>query len=200
MPLLTVVIVDTKHPFPFLSNGTAFTAVALKCKSGEKLGLVLFPEALPKPVYLNPDSPSVCCFLPEDAAAHFASDIFPKHEVAEAGVFRVTRNADLVLDDDALPDGADYRQELAQVLEKRKRLGPVRLQSSLPASSWLTHTLTKRLSVKASQVFCQNGPLDMRYVYSLISTARLGGYANLLYGDLKSIYVQIGRASCRERV
>lgn len=187
MPLVTAVIVDTKHPFPFLPCGAAFAAAGLRCKNGEKLGLVLFPEAARHPVYL--EGSSLCCFLPEDAAACFAGDIFPKHEVIEAGVFRVTRNADLVMDDDALPNGADYRQALAHVLEKRKKLQPVRLQSSQPAASRLTRSLAKRLGLKSRQVFRQHGPLDMRYVYGLISTARAHGYADLLYSSLKSVYV-----------
>lgn len=186
MPLVTAVIVDAKHPFPFLPCGAAFAAAGLRCKNGEKLGLVLFPEAARGPIYLE-DS-SMCCFLPEDAAACFACDIFPKHEVIEAGVFRVTRNADLVMDDDALPNGADYRQALAHVLEKRKKLQPVRLQSSEPVASRLTRSLSKRLGLKSRQVFCQEGPLDMRYVHGLISTARAHGYADLLFNGLKSVY------------
>lgn len=188
LPLVTVVIVDAKHPFPFLPCGATFAAVSLRSKNGEKLGLVLLPEAAPKPVYMDA-ADTVCCFLAEDAAARFAGDIFPKYDVAEAGVFRVTRNADLVIDDDTLPAGADYREALSRVLEKRKRLWPVRLQSSLPAGSRLARLLAKHLGLKNRQVFSQSGPLDLRYAHSLIGKARAGGYAHLLYGDLKSVYV-----------
>ena len=187
MPLLTVVIVDTKHPFPFLPGGSVFAAVRIALKNSEKLGLILLPEATPKPVFIK--SASLQYFLAEDAASHFAQTVFGHYQIIETGVFRVTRNAGLVLDDDALPKGIDYRAALSMTLEKRKRLEPVRLQSSLKISSRLVHMLCKHLDLKNKQVFCQCGPLDFGYIHALIDSARTHGHSHLLYRELKSVYV-----------
>ncbi len=186
VPLITAVVVDLKHPFPFLPNGASFVAVRIKGKNSDKLGLILFPDAAPK-IILTPEE-KLSFFLAEDAAALFSADIFPKYEITEQGIYRVTRSADIVLDDDTLPDGADYRQAMAHILEKRKRLEPVRLQSSLPADSKLTRMLAKRLELKSNQVFYEPCPLDMSFVSSLIVAARTKGYAHLLYKDMNHVY------------
>lgn len=185
--LITAVVVDLKHPFPFLPNGASFVAVRIKGKNNDKLGLILFPDAAPKIIMTAEEKLSF--FLAEDAAVLFSADIFPKYEIAEQGIYRVTRNADIVLDDGALPDGADYRQAMAHILEKRKRLEPVRLQSSLPTDSRLTRMLAKRLELKSNQVFYEPSPLSMSFVSPLIDTTRTKGYAHLLYKDMNHVYV-----------
>ncbi len=187
VPLITAVVVDLKHPFPFLPNGASFAAVRIKGKNNDKLGLILFPDAAPKIIFTPEENLSF--FFTEDAAAWFSSDIFPKYEVAEQGIYRVTRNADIVLDDTALSDNTDYRQAMARILEKRKRLEPVRLQSSLPANSKLTRMLIKRLELKDNQIFCEASPLNLRSASPLIDTARSSGFAHLLYKDLSHTYV-----------
>jgi len=187
VPLITAVVIDLKHPFPFLPCGTSFVGVRIKGKNNDKLGLILLPDAAPKIIVTADEKLSF--FFAEDAAALFSADIFPKYDVAEQGIYRVTRNADIVLDDDALPDGTDYRQAMAHILEKRKRLEPVRLQSSLPANSKLTRMLAKRLELKNNQVFIESSPLNMSAVGPLIDTARTSGYAQLLYKDLNHAYV-----------
>lgn len=186
MPLLTVVIVDAKHPFPFLPSGSAFAAVRIGYKNSEKLGLILFPEATPKPVFL--ESGSLRFFLAEDAASYFAGNVFADRQIIESGIFRITRNAGLVMDDDALPKGIDYRAALSMILEKRKRLEPVRLQSRLKSGSRLVRLLSRHLDLHPKQVFCQSGPLDFRYVHNLIDSARTHGLSHLLYRELKSVY------------
>jgi polyphosphate kinase len=187
VPLITAVVVDLKHPFPFLPNGASFAAVRIKGKNSDKLGLILFADAAPKIIMMAEENLSF--FLTEDAAVHFSADIFAKYDIAEQGIFRLTRNADIVLDDDSLPDGTDYRQAMAHILEKRKRLEPVRLQSSLPEDSKLTRMLAKRLELKHSQIFYETGPLNMSFVSPLIDAARTKGYTNLLYKDLNHVYV-----------
>ncbi len=187
LPLVSAIIVDPKHPFPYLPGGATFVAARLKYKNGEKLGLVLYPEAAPHIVFIP--GGDIRFFLFEEAAVRYAADIFPRHEVLECGVFRVTRSASLELNDDALPEDADYTGAMARVLEQRKRLEPVRLQSHLSATARLSQSLAQRFGLIPAQVIPQKGPLDLRFIPTLFQTARRGGYAGLHFRQLKSVYV-----------
>ena len=186
LPLVSAIIVDPKHPFPYLPGGTTFLAARLKYKNGEKLGLMLYPEAAPHMVFMP--AGNIRFFLFEDAALRYSNEIFPKHEVLECGVFRVTRSADLELDDDALPEDTDYTDAMARVLEQRKSLKPVRLQSHLPESARLSQSLARRFNLVPWQVIPQKGPLDLRFVPTLIETARRKGFSGLHFRELKSVY------------
>ena len=185
-PLISTIIVDGKHPFPYLPNKTVFLAARLKGKSREKLGLMLFPEAAAKIIFLNTED--VRYFLIEDVTQKFAADLFPKHEVAEIGKFRVTRNADLVLDDDVIGE-ENFRQAMEHILEKRKRLMPVRLETDLLSDSPLCRALADYLGLTPEQIFTQNGPLDMGIGWRVVDAAKAKGYSKHFFTDMKSVYV-----------
>ncbi|MDD5018277.1 MAG: polyphosphate kinase 1 [Eubacteriales bacterium] len=186
-PLLSTIIVDGKHPFPYLPNKAVFHAARLRGKNSEKLGLMLFPEAAGKIVFLDTDDLSY--FLVEDIAKKFAADMFPKHEVLEVGKFHVTHNADVVLDDDVIQNENNFRQAMQQILEQRKRLMPVRLETDLSVTSPLSQELASRLNLKPEQVFSQTGPLDMSVIWKVVDAAKAKGYAGHFFPDMKSVYV-----------
>jgi len=187
LPILSTIIVDGKHPFPYLPNKAVFIAVRLKRKSGEKLGLVLLPETAGKIVF--PDSDKVIYYLAEDIIKTFAQEMFPKMEVVEIGKFRVTRNADLELDDEIAGSEEDYRLAMQRILEKRRRLTPVRLETDLPASGGLTKELTVRLGLTQKQVFTRVGPLDMSLMWTVVDAAKAKRYTDYFFTDIKSVYV-----------
>lgn len=186
LPLVSAIIVDPKHPFPYLPGGATFAAARLKYKNGEKLGLMLYPEAAPHIAFMP--AGDIRFFLFEDAAMRYSDEIFPKHEVLECGVFRVTRSADLELDDGALSEDADYTGAMARVLEQRKSLEPVRLQSHLPEPARLSQSLARRFGLIPEQIIPQKGPLDLRFIPTLIETARTKGFAGMHFRELKSVY------------
>jgi polyphosphate kinase len=163
MPLLSAIIVDAKHPFPYLPNKSVFIAVRIKGKNREKLGLILFPEPAEKLVFLR--DTGLRFFLAEDAALAYAGEMFPKQELLEAGKFRVTRSADILPDED--PDGESFKAAMQRILEVRKRLAPVRLETDLPVKEELVLQLCQRLGLDSEQAFSLSGPLDMRFAYNL---------------------------------
>ncbi len=186
-PILSTIIVDGKHPFPYLPNKAVFVAVRLKRKSGEKLGLILLPETANKITFL--DSDKVVYYLVEDVIRAFAHEMFPKMEVLEIGKFRVTRNADLELDDEIAGSEEDYREAMQHILEKRRRLMPVRLETNLPVTSMLSKELTNRLGLTQKQVFMRNLPLDMSLMWTVVDAAKAKKYTDYFFTDIKSVYV-----------
>ena len=186
-PLVSVVIVDGKHPFPYLPNKAVFIAAHLKSKNGNKLGLMLFPETSSKIVFRNSDD--VVFYLAEDLIKTFAQEMFAKMEVVEVGKFRVTRNADLELDDEIVGSEEDYRTAMQHIIEKRRKLMPVRLETNLPAASELAKDLSNRLGLTQKQVFTRRGPLDMSLMWTVIDAAKAKKFTDSFYKDIKSIYV-----------
>lgn len=186
-PLISTIIVDGKHPFPYLPNKAVFIAARLKVKGGEKLGLVLFPESASKIVFL--DSEDVAFYLVEDIIKTFAHEMFPKMEVIELGKFRVTRNADLELDDEVASNDEDYRKAMQHILKKRRRLMPVRLETNLSVGSELAKLLASRLGLMQEQVFTRRGPLDMNLMWSVLDAAKAKRFKEHFFSDIKNVYV-----------
>ena len=186
MPLLSTIIVDSKHPFPYLPNKAVFIAVRLKGKNKEKLGLLLFPETVQNIVFLDTDT--ITYFLIEDIIERFASEMFAGQDVLEVGKFRITRNADLVLDDDVVQSEENFRQAMRHILERRRRLMPIRLETDISPDSVLAQQLSDHLSLSADQVFTQRGPLDMSVTWRVVDAAAAKGLSQHFFSDMKSVY------------
>ena len=185
-PLMSTFIVDGKHPFPYLPSNSVFLGVRVKRKNTERLGLILFPEAALKIVFL--DSDDVRFYLLEDVAEMFAEEMFPKHKLLGIGKFRVTRNADLELDDEAAQNEENYRQAMQHILERRKRLMPVRLESDLSPDDPIAADIAGKLGITDDQIFTQTGPLDMSLAWKVIDAAKAKGFQKHFFSDMKSVY------------
>ncbi|NLI52731.1 MAG: polyphosphate kinase 1 [Clostridiales bacterium] len=186
-PLLSAIIVDGKHPFPYLPNKTVFIATRLKRKGGEKLGLIIFPESAGKITFLNSDK--VVYYLAEDIIKACAQEMFPKMEIIEIGKFRVTRNADLELDDEIAGSEEDYRVAMQHIIERRRKLMPVRLETNLSASSEIAKVLANSLGLTQKQIYTRVGPLDMSQMWTVVDAAKAKRCTDYFYSDIKSVYV-----------
>ncbi len=185
-PLMSTFIVDGKHPFPYLPNKMVFLGVRVKRKNTERLGLILFPEAALKIIFLGSDD--VRFYLLEDVAEIFAEEMFPKHKLLGIGKFRVTRNADLELDDEAAQNEENYRQAMQHILERRKRLMPVRLETDLEPENPIAVDIAEKLGITGEQIYTQSGPLDMSLAWKVVDAAKAKGYQKHFFGDMKSVY------------
>lgn len=185
MPLVSTIIVDSKHPFPYLPSGTVFIAARIRSKTREKLGLILFPESAEKIISLGEGQ---SFFLVEDAAKEFAQIMLPRQELLETGKFRVTRNADMALEDDDTAGEENYSLVMERILTIRRRLAPIRLETDLSQGSQLTLEVCKRFNLSLKQAFTLTGPLDMGFVRQVTDAAKIKGFAEYFYPEMKSVY------------
>lgn len=165
-PLISPTIVGKRQPFPFLRNKEIYAVGVLERKNGkEKLGLIpcgsgVFPRLIPVP-----DHPGYY-MLSEEFILHYMPRIFPGYTVKAKSLIRVTRNADI--DADALYDeDLDYRDFMVELIKKRKRLAPVRLELSRELDGNIVDTLCRYLDVKADYVFRNNTPLDLSFLFQI---------------------------------
>ena len=165
MPLLSPQIIDSKHPFPHLANKRLHIAVTLKKKKGTVFGLIAMPAELDRMILL--EGPGCRFVLLEDMICHFADIAFGIYEVLEKNIIAVTRNADLNMEDELLDEGIDYRVYMKDMLKKRQRLSPVRLEMASVSSPEFLEFFLGKLGLSGSQVFYTSAPIDMSFCFSL---------------------------------
>lgn len=163
-PLLSPQIIDSRHPFPHLSNKAQY----LICEfSGEdsKFGLIPISQILPTFVCL-PGSQTRYVLI-QEIIAHYCKDIFNSYKIDSYALVAVTRNADITPEDEIFDMDDDFRESMKKVLKKRERLSPVRLEISGHMSKSLGVFLLNKLHLSKDQVFKCEAPIVMDYVYEL---------------------------------
>ena len=166
-PILTPLAVDNSHPFPYISNLSLSLAVLIDDPEVESLRFARLkvPPSLPRFIEV-----SVNRFVPtEQIIAAHVDQLFPGVEVIGAWPFRVTRNADMTLDD----EDADDLVEAIEVELRRRRFGrAIRLEidSAMPGAA--RELLSRELDLDDRDVYSYDGPLDMTAVWQLYDLDR----------------------------
>ena len=164
-PLLSPMVVGKRQPFPFLKNKDIYAAVVLESKnSKEKLGVISCgSEVFPRLIKVGSTGKYM---LSEELILHYVPKIFKGYTVKSKSLIRVTRNADI--DADALYDeDLDYREFMADLIKKRKRLAPVRLELSRQLDNNIVDLLCKQLEVNKKSVFRNSTPLDLSFLFQI---------------------------------
>ena len=104
--------------------------------------------------------------LAEELILHFIPKVFAGYTVKEKTLIRVTRSADI--DADALyEEDIDYREFMVQLIKKRRRLAPVRLEMTRELDGDIVRTLCKYMDVRKEHVFCSGTPLDLSFLFKI---------------------------------
>jgi polyphosphate kinase len=155
LPLLSPQIVDATHPFPHLANKQLYIAVRLAGKHRELYGLIPVPDISERILPARGDG-----FLPiEDLILSYVGEIFNMYKVLEKNVIAVTRNADLNFEDSE-EEIEDYRRYIKNVIKKRLRQSPVRLEFRHEAGNEFLNFFTEKLDMAYPQILRSMSPLD----------------------------------------
>ncbi|MBR5239591.1 MAG: polyphosphate kinase 1 [Clostridia bacterium] len=128
-PLLSPQVVDARQPFLHLENRAVYTALHLKKKEKSAVAFVLKSSAVPNLIEL-PGSKGLEFVLTDDVIHFFSKRMFFGYEILETCLVKVTRNADLETLEDWYDQDVDYRDMMKDILKKRVRLAPVRIEIS----------------------------------------------------------------------
>lgn len=129
LPLLSPQIVDGKQPFLHLENRLVYCAFHLKRKEKTYLALIHRTASVP-PLIELPCSSGFGFLLTEEVILSYAAKLFSDYEILESCFLKVTRNADLQLPEAWYDEENDYRDLMKDILKKRVRLSPVRMELS----------------------------------------------------------------------
>ena len=166
LPLLSSFIISKKQAFPFLKNKGIYAVAVLSTKAEKKkIGIVpcgneIFPRLVPVPGRTG------CFILSEELILHFLPLLYKGYKVTSKTLARITRNADI--DADLIYDeDLNYRDHMAEVVKKRKKLAPVRLELSREIDEEIIQSLCKNLKLDPKRVFEYDSPLDHSFLFQI---------------------------------
>ena len=161
-PVLTPLAVDSSRPFPMLANKSLNLAVRLSSKEnkGEKcFAVVQVPSILPRFTELPADGNTRCFILLEDIITDYLEELFELHEIKAVCPFRITRNSDLTIDEEA----DDFMYEIEKSIKRRKRGRPVRLELLQHTDGDTRKFLIKALNINENGIYEVQGPIDLTF-------------------------------------
>src|SRR2546430_557965 len=167
-PVLTPLAVDPAHPFPYISNLSLNLAVVVRdpVTREKRYARVKVPALLPRFLVL-PDGER---FVPlEQVIAAHLDSLFPGMESVAHHPFRVTRDADFELSDDA----EDLLEAMELILRRRTKFGRVvRLEVDGKMSDEVLELLCRELELGDSDVYVADGPLGLSGLWGLYGLDR----------------------------
>ena len=193
LPLLSPQIVDQRHPFPFLYNKQVYYIAQLHSKNdGVSYGIVPVNPQFERVLFIR-DGDATCYAFVEEVIAHFAASIFSASTVQKQCLFRVTRNADITVDEGMMDHDIDFRDVMSELLKKRRKLSAVRLQFWPDAPQDIAHFLRDKLDVPAARCYTQTSPLDTGCLFKLAGRIGSdGSHADLFYPAAKPMQAPAG--------
>ncbi|MGA8724599.1 MAG: polyphosphate kinase 1 [Acidimicrobiales bacterium] len=168
LPVVTPLTVDPSHPFPYISNLSLNVGVEVRGRAdgSSRFARVKVPPNVDRLVRL----PEGDRFIPlEQVLIPFLDELFPGMDVGDPCVFRVTRDADLALDDDAADD---LLLALQEELRRRRFLPVVRLEVDSRTSDAPVPRLTEELGLSIDDVYEFAGPLGLDCLWTVYDLNR----------------------------
>lgn len=164
-PVIIPIAVDATHPFPPLNNLSLSLAVKLQdgTNGGEtKYAMIRIPRLLPRFVHL---ADGIYITIESLVRVH-ADDIFPGYDILSSATFRVTRNADIVIEEE---EADDFMEILEQGLRRRKKGAFVRLEIEEDCDEELLDFLVAHIGINQQDIYTYNIPLNLGALWSVIS-------------------------------
>ena len=173
-PVLTPLAFDPSRPFPQISSASLNLAVVVRDGQGtENFARVKLPNSLPRLVPVpsahhgkelkSPKIESQFVWLEELVAANL-SQLFPGTEIVEACPFRITRDAEVAIQE---LESDDLLESVEDAIRKRRFSPVVRLQVGTRASETVVETLTTNLPVDQQDVYRVSGPIGLAELMEL---------------------------------
>ncbi len=176
-PVLSPMAYSPENDFPMLLGGTLHVLVQIRAEGEEpphRFAIMPLGLALPRIITL-PTNQGFSYALLEDIVRFFIDDFFPGEQVLSVTPFRLTRNADLSLQEDA---AADLLHGMKELLQQRRTAGCVRLEIASDAPAAVLEFLQTQLGVGDQLTYTIAGPLDLSV---FLQIAGLEGYEFLRY-------------------
>ena len=179
-PVLTPIRVSPGPSFPAIRNLRLYIAYLLQKEPGvedgeegnERIALIQVPESFPRIVYLPSEEDKIAFTVLEYVIQKYGERLFPGYQVRDSFVFRVTRDADLGVDEER---DDDFIDAMVEVLAQREQSPAVRL-SCVKGSERLRDSIAAMLDLGLPDVYEIPGPLDLGSLMSLVS---LSGFESL---------------------
>lgn len=181
-PVLTPMAVDAGRPFPLLLNKSLNLAVLLESnkegKSEILFAVVQVPSLLPRFIQLPCENGTSPFILLEDVICNYVDFLFKGNRILSVQPFRITRNADMTLDEEG---AEDLLEEIEKELKKRRWGAAVRLEIHKDMEDYTRSILIESLEIEPEDIYEVEGPLDLTF---FLKFSLLPGYEYLRFNEL----------------
>lgn len=178
-PLLSPQIIDPHHPFPHLINKAQYLFLEISEDKCKHFALIPVPDFANRIIYIP--NHGHCYMLIEQIMFHCMERLFKNCKILNKTIVRITRNADINLNEDQIDDDDDYREYMKHILKKRNRLAPIRLEVYKEIDQDSMKYLCDHLNLKQEQVFISKCPLELSHIFKMIDFAPIIDKTPLLY-------------------
>lgn len=210
-PVLTPQAIDPGHPFPTISNTSLNFIIQLRSRDGIiRFARLKCPNNVSRFVFIprNKEAKTYASLgfnanvrdddilLMEDLVREYLGSLFPGHEVIGAGLFRITRNTDVEIEED---EADDLLEAVKDLVDQRRFGDVVRLELAHGMPAELSTFLIKRLGLQPFQVYKIKGPLAFSDMIALYGIDRPGLKETIYHPRVPaslqegSLYAQIRR-------
>lgn len=189
-PLLTPMAVDRHRPFPLVHNQNLYLSVLLRHDLGPAdehpyFAILQVPSNLDRLIILN--SPigdrKTTCLLLEELIKCWLPKLFSDYTPVAVNVFRLTRNADLIINEEG---AEDLLEEMEKELHRRRWGTPVRLEIERGFHPNALKMLMEEFELESGSVFTIDGPVDLTFLTKLSSS--IPGQEQLRYPRAEPVY------------
>lgn len=178
-PVIIPIAVDATHPFPHLNNLSFGLIVKLRDSdnaSVERFGIIRIPRVLERFVELEND-----IYVPiESIVAEHVEDLFPGYSLIKFASFRVTRNADIEIEEE---EADDFLEILEEGLKLRRKGAMVRLEVGSDGDEEIVNFFNRHTNVYQDDIFRFHTFLNLSSLWQIVSNKR---FAHLLLEPFKT--------------
>lgn len=163
-PIIVPIIVDSTHPFPHFNNLSFGMAIKLKDTANKnkiKFGMVRISRMLPRFIEVNEG-----IYIPiENVVGEFIGDIFEGCEVLSYTSFRITRNADMEIEEE---EADDFIEIMAEGIKSRRKGEIVRLEIGEADDETLINFITGHIKIDKDDIYSYKIPLNLSALWQII--------------------------------
>lgn len=165
MPIIVPIAVDSTHPFPHLNNLSFSLAVKLadpQHSEHSKFGMIRISRVLPRFFQVDEDT-----YVPiESIVRKHAEEIFPGYKLLSSAAFKVTRNADITIEEE---EADDFMMILEQGLKMRRKGAFVRLQIEANADKEILEFLNFHMKIFQQDIYEYSVPLTLDSLWQIVA-------------------------------
>ena len=167
-PIIVPIIVDSTHPFPHFNNLSFGMAIKLKDttnKNKTKFGMVRISRMLPRFIEVTEG-----IYVPiEMVVGEFIGDIFEGCEVLSYTSFRVTRNADMEIEEE---EADDFLEIMTEGLKSRRKGEIVRLEIGETDDNSLVNFISEHIKIDKDDIYSYKIPLNLSALWQIVGANR----------------------------